>query len=105
MRVPKSARTMQEYIEMINAALDEIFDLRASIEYDEEYMGDAAVFLNDLEKGVKDLLKQVQSDDYRFGSETPAFASIVNNVDERLLPFKHLLKLILKTHEEGLDAE
>ena len=103
MHVPKSARSMQEYIELINSAIDEIFDLRASVEYDEEYMGDALAFLDDLERGVKDLLKAAQSDNYQFGGEPLAFAKIVDNCDERLLPFKHLLKLIIKTHDEGLD--
>lgn len=103
MHVPKSARSMQEYVELINSAIDEIFDLRASIEYDEEYMGDALLFLGDLEKGVKDLLKSVQSDDYKFGGDPLPFAKIVDTCDERLLPFKHLLKLIIKTHEQGLD--
>ena len=103
MHVPKSARSMQEYIELVNAALDEIFDLRASIEYDEEYMGNAMLFLDDLEKGVKDLLKSLQSGDYEFGGEPLPFTNIVRNSDERLLPFKHLMNLIIKTHEQGLD--
>ncbi|MDH5327032.1 MAG: general secretion pathway protein GspF [Gammaproteobacteria bacterium] len=103
MYVPKSARSIQEYIELVNAALDEIFDLRASIEYDEEYMGDASIFLSELERGVKSLLQSLQSGDYEFGGEPLSFAHIVKKTDERLLPFKHLLNLIIKTHEQGLD--
>ncbi len=38
------ARSMQEYQDLIQQALFEVKDLRASLEFDEEFMGDPSSF-------------------------------------------------------------
>lgn len=99
------AKSKQELIELIQQALDEVFELRASVEYDEEFMGDALSFTDDLEKQLHYALKTVQSEDYMFGGEDFPFMDLVRRVDIRLLPFKHLLTVINNTHNMGLDAD
>ena len=47
------ARTLNEYIDWVKQATFDAEELRASIEYDEEFMGDALVFLDPLENGIK----------------------------------------------------
>lgn len=39
------ARSTDEYVNLIEQAIDEPWDLRQSIEYDEEYMADARAFI------------------------------------------------------------
>ena len=99
----QKAASMKEYIGMINEALDEIDDLRASVEFDEEYMMPALDFLDELEAGVKTLLQSVNDGSYEFKKGELPFMPIVNNVSDHILPFKHLFKRIELTHKEGLD--
>ena len=37
-----------EFLQLIMQALDEVEDLRAAIEYDEEFMGNASIFIEPL---------------------------------------------------------
>ena len=42
---------------------------------------------------------------YVFGDENLPFMDLVKNVDDRLLPFKHLFLMVNATHIEGLDID
>jgi hypothetical protein len=77
--------------------------LRASVEYDEEYMSGASSFLGDLETGVKTLQKSIEDGSYEFGKGELPFIGIVRNARDDLLPFKHLFMRIEVTHKQGLD--
>lgn len=100
------ARNQQEFITLINQAIDEIFDLRAAIEYDEEFMGDAAVIVEPLNHGLTRLLNAVKSDEYQIGKGNYLdFLHLLKNTDQRAVPFWPLLKLILDTHNEGYQEE
>lgn len=94
---------MQEYIGILNDILDELDDLRASIEYDEEYMGGSAGLIEPLEAGVRDFLKAVQSDDYQFGEGEWDFFDLARNANALLLPFKTLFTRAEMTHKQGLE--
>ncbi|MFV2031931.1 MAG: hypothetical protein ACC663_05495 [Gammaproteobacteria bacterium] len=41
MHVRTRARNQDEFVYLIDQALDEVEDLRAAVEYDEEFMGEA----------------------------------------------------------------
>lgn len=86
---------------LVREALDEVDSLRASIEYDEEYMGNAMSFINDLEAGVKALYERINSGNYKPGEGELPFMEIVRNVDSHLLPFKHLFIQIEEIHNSG----
>ena len=99
------AKSMQEYADIIKEALFEIDDLRASVEYDEDFMSGATSFLGDLERGVRALLKSVEDGSYEFGKGELPFIGIVRSARDDLLPFKHLFMRIEMTHKQGLDEQ
>jgi len=100
------ARNEEEFIYLINQALDEIFDLRAAIEYDEEFMGDAAFIVDPLENGLNQLLNAVKAGDYTPGEgDLLEFLHVLKNTDQRAVPFWPVLKLILDTHTEGYQQQ
>ena len=98
------ARSMQEYQDLIKQALFEVEDLRASLEFDEEFMGDAIVFLDPLEARIYELLRSVTAGDYQFSEQNLPFMEIVNSTNENLLPFRTLLIRINETHIHGLES-
>lgn len=99
------ARSMEEYQDLINEALYDVKDLRASIEYDEEFMGDALVFLDPLEAGILDLNRQIKDGHYQFSDKSLPFMSIVYETPGSLLPFKSLLIRINDTHIHGFEKQ
>ncbi len=105
MAVRNRARTEEEFIYLINQALDEIFDLRAAIEYDEEFMSNAIFVVDPLEKGLNRLLDTVKAGEYRPGEgDYMDFLNVLKNTDQRAIPFWTVLKLILDTHNEGYQG-
>jgi len=100
------ARNQDDLINLINQALDDIFDLRAAIEYDEEFMGDAAFIVDPLENGLTRLLNAIKAGEYKPGEgELLEFLHVLKNTDQRAVPFWPVLKLILDTHTEGYQDE
>ena len=97
-------RTPEEYVDLVQQALFEIEELRAAAEYDMEEMGEALVFVDELEAGVRALLESMRDGSYRFADEDLPFMAVVERVHESLLPFKSLLRLINETHRTGLAA-
>jgi len=97
------ANSMEEFKFLVKEALDEIDDLRASIEYDEEFMGGALGFIDELEASVKQLYERIENGTYQPGDGELSFMGIVRNADSQLLPFKHLFLRIEETHEHGFE--
>ena len=98
-------KTFQQYKNLIREALDELAELRASIEYDEEFMGGALEVVDKLEPAVQDFLAYVQSDSYQFGRGELPFMDVVKEANPNLLPFKYLFSQIEKTHNQKLDED
>lgn len=99
------AKTIEQYVYMVDEILDELFDLRASAEYDMESMGEAMNFLENLEAQVKMLRESMADGSYVFAEENLPFMELVKNTNDRLLPFKHLFMMVNATHTQGLDVE
>ena len=95
------ANSMKEFEFLVKEALDEIDDLRASFETDEELMGGAMGFIDELEASVKQLYERIENGTYQPGDGELSFMEIVRNADSQLLPFKHLFLRIEETHEHG----
>lgn len=98
-------KTAAEYIELIDQALFEIDDLRAAAEYDMESMGGVLEFLDQLDRDVRGLKQAMLDGRYQFGNSDLPFMRIVEAQDERVLPFKYLLRVINATHRLGLNTE
>lgn len=98
-------KTPEEYVDLVDQALFEIEDLRLAAEYDMDSLGAATEFLEDLARDVRKLRDSMADGSYRFGKENLPFVKVVENQDERILPFKLLLLKINETHVKGLDVE
>ena len=98
------ARTVDEYVDLVKQALFEVEELRAAVEYDMEYMGGALGFLEELEAQVRALYGQMERGEYAFEDRDLPFMAIAEHQDDRLLPFKSLLRSINETHRHGLDV-
>ena len=98
------ARSTSEYVSLVEQAIDEAFDLRQSIEYDEEYMSDARGFIDELEKILKDLYQSMKDEKYEFATGDLAFVPLMKQYHEAMMPFKFLLKRINETHMKGLEV-
>ena len=97
-------KSLDEYIEWVKQALFEDKDMRASVEFDEEFMGDTLIFVDPLEGEIKKLYNDLINDRYEFSSESLSFMQIVEKNDLTLLSFKFLLQRINETHTKGLDV-
>ena len=99
------AKTVEQYVGFVDEILYELYELRLAMEYDMDSMGGAMNFLEVLESQVKELRNSMADGTYVFGDENLPFMDLVKNVDDRLLPFKHLFLMVNATHIEGLDID
>lgn len=96
------ARGKDEFIDLINQALDDVDDLRAAIEYDEEFMENAAMLVEPISVELNKLQVAVRNDEYLTGDDGWLdFVAALQNTDHHAVPFWPLLKLILETHQRG----
>jgi hypothetical protein len=97
------ARSAKEYIELIKTALLEIEDLKATMEYDMEGMGEVANFIDRLKSPLVKIHQQMMDNEYVWGREDLDFIRVIEQTDERLIPFAQILYRINATHTKGLD--
>lgn len=101
----KRPRTMDHYRELVEQALFDVDELRAAADYDEDGMGEPLGFLDPIERELRQLLKAMTEDSYRFGGGDLAFMPIVDPLNLATLPFKVQLVQINETHTHGLEAD
>ena len=99
------ARSIDEYVRMVESAIDETFDLRQSIEYDEDYMAEARAFIDELERILKELYQSMKDETYEFANGDLAYMPLMERYHDAILPFKFLLKRINETHMKGLEID
>ncbi len=96
------ARSQEELLYLINQALDDMFDLRAAIDYDEESMDNLPAIIEPLERGLRHMLDAIKASEYQPGEgDYIDFMHVLKNTDQRAIPTWPTLKLILDTHTEG----
>jgi hypothetical protein len=98
------ARSSDEYVRMIEQALDDVWDLHQSVEFDEDSMAYVREFVGPLEKSLKDLYQSMKDGTYEFATGDLPFMEIVEKYHDAQLPFKFLLKRINETHMKGLEV-
>ncbi len=101
----KRPATVDEYVALIRDAQYEVEEMRAAIEFDEEFMTDAASYVNELDKSLRELLQSMQDGSYCWRTGDLPFMDFVRDLDERVLPFRSLLIRINDTHKNGLEPE
>ena len=97
------AHSVEEYVDMINQAIDETFDLRQAVEFDEEFMAEARPLIDELEKVLKNLYESMQDGSYKFATGDLPYVALMKNYHESMVPFRYLLKRINETHVKGLE--
>ncbi len=99
------ARTIDEYIRLIEEAIYETEELRIAAEYDMESMGGVAGFVDELERALRMIYNSMKEGSYQFENKDLPYMALVNKLSDKVLPFKHLLNVINETHRQGLDAD
>ncbi len=99
------AHSTEEYVDMIKQAIDETFDLRQAIEFDEDFMADARPLVDELEKILKDLYESMKDGSYQFATGDLPYVALMENYHESVVPFRYLLKRINETHNKGLELK
>lgn len=96
--------TLAEYIELVDQALFEVEELRATVEYDGESMNEALRFLPSLEEEMRKVRQGLKDGSYTwgYGKHDLPFMMIVESQSDKILPFKSLLRVINHTHRNGL---
>ena len=97
-------KTAEEYVKLVEQAVIEVSELRASLEYDMEEEGQRYAFLEPLEQEVRRLRASMADGSYQFENKDLPFMVIVNRFKSRI-PFSDLLATINRTHREGLDID
>jgi len=97
------AHSTEEYIDMINQAIDETFDLRQAIEFDEEFMAEARPLVDQLESDLKAMIESMKQGTYQFATGDLPFIAEMQKYHEGMVPFRYLLKRINETHNKGLE--
>jgi hypothetical protein len=98
------ARSSDEYVNMIEQAIDDVWDLRQAIEYDDE-MSEALGFIDELEASLKETHQAMKDGTYKFATGDFPFMEIFEKYHEGIIPFKYLLLRINETHMKGLEVE
>jgi hypothetical protein len=99
------AHSTDEYVDMIKQAIDETFDLRQAIEFDEEFMAEARPLVDELEKTLKGLYESMKDGSYQFATGDLPYVALMKNYHEAMVPFRYLLKRINETHNKGLELK
>ena len=97
------AHTTDEDDNMIQQAIDETFDLRQAIEFDEEFMAEGRALVDPLEQGLKAIYESMKDGSYEFATGDLPYVALLEGYHESMVPFRYLLKRINETHNKGLE--
>ncbi len=99
------AHSSDEYVDMIKQAIDETFDLRQAIEFDDEFLSEARPLVDAIEVALKALYQSMKDGSYEFATGDLPYMAEMKKYHESMLPFRYLLKRINETHNKGLELE
>lgn len=99
------AHSTEEYVDMIKQAIDETFDLRQALEFDEEFMSENRSLATELEKHLKNLYVSMEDGSYQFATGDLPYMQLLEQYHPDMIPFRYLLKRINETHNKGLEME
>jgi hypothetical protein len=99
------AASTDEYVEMIKQAIDETFDLRQAIEFDEEFMAEGRELVDEIEATLKGVYESMKAGSYEFATGDLPYMASMKKYHEAMVPFRYLLKRINETHNKGLELK
>ncbi len=88
-----------QLVHLLKQALIELAELRASIEYDEEFMEGIPAVIVPLEKDLTQLLGEIETSRHVFVHKDLPFMALVSRVNKIYLPFKQLFIDINKLYK------
>jgi hypothetical protein len=97
------AHSTDEYVDMIRQAIDETFDLRQAIEFDEEFLAEARPLVDVIEGALKEMYESMKNGTYEFATGDLPYVAEMKKYHESMVPFRYLLKRINETHNKGLE--
>ena len=97
------ARSTNEYVSMIEQALDDIWDIRQSMEFDGEGIVEMGTFIDELEVSLKDIYRSMKDETYEFATGNFPFMKSLDNYHASMIPFRYLLVRINETHMKGIE--
>ncbi len=97
-------KTAEAYVRLVDQAIIETEELRASYEYDLEDIGRHLAYLEPLEAGLKRLRHSMADGSYAFEERDLPFMAVADKYREQI-PFTRLLVIINDTHRTGLNVE
>lgn len=97
------ARSTNEYVGLIEQALDDIWDIRQSIEFDGEGIVEMGTFIDELETSLKEIYQSMKDGTYEFATGDFPFMASLDNYHASMIPFRFLLVRINETHMKGLE--
>ncbi len=101
----KRPKTAEQYVDLVKQAMFEVEELRLAAEYDADSMGEVMPFVDKLDRQIRAVYDAMRDGTYRFANEDLEFMELIKDIDDRLLPFKGLLRQINDTHRLGLEVE
>ncbi len=101
----RRAKTVEEYVSLIKDALYEVAEVRAAIEFDEEGMGEAPKYIDDIEDCLKNIFEQMKTGDYCWNTGDLPYIPLIRELDDGVIPFRPLLIRINDTHKNGLEPD
>ena len=99
------ARSTEEYVSLFEQALDDVWDLRQSLEFDGESMPEAFGFIDELESDLKKTYESMKDGSYQFATGDFPYMRLFDKYHPGAIPFKFLLMRINETHMKGLEVE
>ena len=101
----RRARTVEEYVALIKDALYEVEEVRASMEFDSEGMGETPQYIEEIEESLKKIFEDMKSGDYCWNTGDLPFIPVIRELDDGVIPFRPLLIRINDTHKNGLESD
>jgi predicted DNA-binding ArsR family transcriptional regulator len=96
-------KTAQEYVRLVDQALDEVGDILEAASYDFDEVESNVGFIEALKKELTEMRESMRDGSYQFGRNDLPLMRIVKKHTEKDLPCIRLFYMINQTHRQGLD--
>ena len=96
-------KTAQQYVRLVDQALDEVGDILEAASYDFDEVESNVGFIEALKKELTEMRESMRDGSYQFGRNDLPLMRIVKKHTEKDLPCIRLFYMINQTHRQGLD--
>jgi hypothetical protein len=97
-------KTAQEYVQLVEQALDELGDIEEASSYDFDEIESNLGFVEALKKDLLEMRESMKDGSYQFGRNDLPLMRVIKKHTENDLPCIRLFYTINQTHRQGLDV-